>query len=129
MEVISLQGGRPLRGAVAAAGSKNSSLLLMAASILASERVSLDRVPDVADVDTLALLLGHLGVEVKRGPDGRVHLCLVDPHPVTAMVDLVSQMRASVCVLGPLLATRGKAIVALPGGCALGSRPLDLHFK
>ena len=78
MDVIKIHGGRALRGDVVASGSKNAALPIMAASILADEPIVLDRVPDVTDVDTLALVLGHLGIETKRQTDGRVHLRTVD---------------------------------------------------
>jgi UDP-N-acetylglucosamine 1-carboxyvinyltransferase len=129
MDVISIHGGRPLRGAVTAAGSKNATLPMMAASILTDEPIVLAGTPDVADVNTLALMLGHLGVEVKRHVDGTLHLNTVDTAPVTAEVELVDRMRASFCVLGPLLARRGRAVVALPGGCCIGPRPVDLHLQ
>jgi UDP-N-acetylglucosamine 1-carboxyvinyltransferase len=129
MDVITIHGGRPLRGTVQAAGSKNAALPIMAASILAAEPVALDNVPDVTDVDTLALVLGHVGVEVKRDREGLLHIDTVDASQITAEFELVSRMRASFCVLGPLLARRGKAIVALPGGCRIGPRPVDLHLK
>ena len=129
MDVITIHGGRPLRGAVTAAGSKNAALPIMAASILADGPVALDGVPDVVDVNTLALVLGHLGVEVKRRLDGRVHLQTVDPAPITADAELVGRMRASFCVLGPLLARRRQAVVSLPGGCNIGPRPVDLHLQ
>ena len=106
MDVITIQGGRPLRGAVIAAGSKNAALPIMAACLMADGPVVLDDVPEVSDVNTLALLLGHLGVEVKRHADGRMHLHIVEPSRITADEDLVGRMRASFCVLGPLLARR-----------------------
>lgn len=129
MEVISIQGGRPLGGAVNSQGSKNAALPIMAASILADEPIVLDHVPDVTDVNTLALVLGHLGVETKRHLDGRLHLETVDSTPITADASLVEAMRASFCVLGPLLARRGRAVVALPGGCRIGQRSIDLHLQ
>jgi UDP-N-acetylglucosamine 1-carboxyvinyltransferase len=129
MDVLSLHGGHPLRGAVTAAGSKNATLPIMAASILADEPIALVGAPDVTDVNTLALMLGHLGVEVKRHADGTLHLHTVDTAPVTAHAELVDRMRASFCVLGPLLARRGRAVVALPGGCSIGPRPVDLHLQ
>ena len=129
MDVITIQGGRALRGAVTAAGSKNAALPIMAACIMADAPVVLDRVPQVTDVDTLALLLGHLGVEVKRHADGRVHLHTVEASSVTADAELVGRMRASFCVLGPLLARRKRAIVPLPGGCRIGLRPVDVHLR
>jgi UDP-N-acetylglucosamine 1-carboxyvinyltransferase len=129
MDVLSIHGGRPLRGTVRAAGSKNAALPIMAASILADDPVVLADVPDVTDVNTLALMLGHLGIEVKRRPSGVVHINTLDSAPVTAGADLVQQMRASFCLLGPLLAKRGRAVIALPGGCQIGPRPLDLHLQ
>jgi UDP-N-acetylglucosamine 1-carboxyvinyltransferase len=129
MDVITIHGGRPLRGKVQAAGSKNAALPIMAATILANGPVVLRNVPDVTDVDTLVLVLGHLGVEVKRDRDCLLHLHTVDASQITAGLELVSRMRASFCVLGPLLARRGSAIVALPGGCRIGPRPVDLHLK
>ncbi len=129
MDVITIQGGRPLRGTVNAAGSKNAALPIMAACLMADGPVVLDGVPEVSDVNTLALLLGHLGVEVKRHTDGRMHLHIVEPSRITAEEDLVGRMRASFCVLGPLLARRGQAIVPLPGGCRIGPRPVDVHLR
>jgi UDP-N-acetylglucosamine 1-carboxyvinyltransferase len=129
MDVIKITGGKRLNGTIAASGSKNAALPIMAASILADGPVTLSGVPDLADVNTLALLLGHLGVETKRDLAGALKISTVDSRPTRAASDLVSQMRASFCVLGPLLARRGRAIVALPGGCAIGTRPVDLHLK
>ena len=129
MDVFRIQGGIPLRGEVAAGGSKNAALPIMAASILAGAPVWLSGVPKVVDVDTLSLVLGHLGVEVKPQLDGRTKLETVDPRPTRADDELVRRMRASFCVLGPLLARRGRAVVALPGGCNIGDRPVDLHLK
>lgn len=129
MDVISIYGGRPLRGTVSSSGSKNAALPIMAASILVDEPIVLAGVPDVTDVNTQALVLGHLGVEVKRRPTGTLHIHTVDPAPVTASAELVQCMRASFCMLGPLLAKRGRAVVALPGGCQIGPRPLDLHLQ
>jgi UDP-N-acetylglucosamine 1-carboxyvinyltransferase len=129
MDVFRIKGGRRLRGVIQASGSKNAALPIMAASILADRPVTLSGVPDLADVNTLALLLGHLGVETKRDAAGVLRISTVDRRPSTAKGDLVRRMRASFCVLGPLLARRGRAIVALPGGCAIGTRPIDLHLK
>jgi UDP-N-acetylglucosamine 1-carboxyvinyltransferase len=129
MDVISIRGNGPLRGSVSAAGSKNGSLLAMAASIMADGPIALGGVPDVTDVSTLSLLLGYLGVETKRHADGVVRIKTVDSAPITADMETVSRMRASFCVLGPLVARRGRAAVALPGGCRIGSRPIDLHLQ
>lgn len=129
MDVITIQGGRALRGTVTAAGSKNAALPIMAACLMADGPVLLEAVPEVTDVDTLALVLGHLGLEVKRHADSRLHLHIVEPSRITAEEDLVGRMRASFCVLGPLVARRKQAIVALPGGCRIGPRPVDVHLR
>ncbi|HEX3656785.1 MAG TPA: UDP-N-acetylglucosamine 1-carboxyvinyltransferase [Pirellulales bacterium] len=127
--MFTIQGGKPLSGTVQASGSKNAALPIMAASLLAGGEVRLQRVPQVADVDTLALLLGHLGVAVKRQLDGSVAIATLDSHPLRAPQRLVRRMRASFCVLGPLLARRRRAIVPLPGGCRIGPRPVDIHLR
>jgi UDP-N-acetylglucosamine 1-carboxyvinyltransferase len=129
MDIFQIEGGRPLMGEVAAGGAKNAALPIMAASILAREPVCLDGVPELIDVNTLALVLGHLGVEVKRQQGGRLRLQTVDSRPTRADYALVRRMRASFCVLGPLVARRGRAAVALPGGCDIGDRPVDLHLR
>ena len=126
---FTIAGGRPLHGTVRVSGSKNAALPMMAASILASEPVRLEGVPRLGDVDTLGRVLGDLGVDVARTPDGGLLLETVDPAPSRARYDLVRRIRASFCVLGPLLARRGEAMVALPGGCNIGHRPVDLHLK
>ena len=129
MSHFTIIGGRRLSGTVEVSGSKNAALPMMAVSILAGEPVRLEGVPRVADVETLSLVLGDLGVEAVRMPDGALRLETVDSTPIRAGYELVRRMRASFCVLGPLLARRGKAIVSLPGGCAIGPRPVDLHLK
>jgi UDP-N-acetylglucosamine 1-carboxyvinyltransferase len=128
MDCLRITGGVPLDGTVRASGSKNAALPIMAGSILATGPVSLERVPDLADVDTLSLLLSRLGLEVSREHDGTLHLITVDSAPTLAEYGLVRRMRASFCVLGPLVARRGRAVVSLPGGCNLGTRPVDLHL-
>ena len=120
-----IHGGVPLRGAVTASGSKNAALPIMAASILADRPVLIRRVPRLADVDTLSGLLVGLGIEIRRSNDGRMRLTNVDPTRIEADAKYVRRMRGSFCVLGPLLARRRKAIVPLPGGCAIGDRPID----
>ncbi|MGD9721690.1 MAG: UDP-N-acetylglucosamine 1-carboxyvinyltransferase [Pirellulales bacterium] len=129
MACLRITGGVPLGGSVAASGSKNAALPIMAACILAAEPVTLGRVPDLVDVNTLALLLGHLGLAVKRQTDDTLRIDTVDPTPIKADYRLVRRMRASFCVLGPLLARRGRAVVSLPGGCNIGTRPVDLHLR
>ncbi len=128
MDCLRVTGPGRLHGTVAASGSKNAALPIMAASLLVDGPVTLAGVPRLLDVDTLALLLGRLGVMVNRDAAGTLHLETIDPRPTTAESDLVSQMRATFCVLGPLVARRGRAVVALPGGCNIGSRPVDLHL-
>ena len=128
MEYLRIAGGVPLSGTVEAAGSKNAALPIMAAAILADEPVRLEGVPRLLDVRTLSRVLEELGVEVTPGAGGSLRLQTVDPRPVRARCDLVRRMRASFCVLGPLLARRGRAVVSLPGGCNIGPRPVDLHL-
>jgi UDP-N-acetylglucosamine 1-carboxyvinyltransferase len=130
MDQFVIHGGRPLRGAIRVQGSKNAALPMMAAALLLprGERLVLRNVPDLADVRTMARLLAELGVEVERH-NARLTLTVVDDRPVRAPYEIVKTMRAFICVLGPLLARRGEAQVSFPGGCAIGSRPVDLHLK
>lgn len=129
MHFLQITGGRRLSGTVRVGGSKNAALPMMAASILADGPVRLEGVPRLTDVRTLARVLRQLGMRVTRTRDDAVLLETVDPAPVRARYDLVRRMRASFCVLGPLLARRGRAVVSLPGGCNIGRRPVDLHLK
>jgi UDP-N-acetylglucosamine 1-carboxyvinyltransferase len=132
-------GGTALHGTVRASGSKNAALPIMAAAILATEPVRLECVPRLADVRTQAQLLRCLGMRVTvaegktEGADIPVCPTLllktIDPAPVRAREGLVRRMRAGFCVLGPLLARRGRTVVPLPGGCNIGVRPVDLHLK
>ena len=128
MDRFIIQGGHPLCGTVRVSGSKNAALPMMAASLVASGPVRLRQIPDLADVRTLAALLRTLGIDSLRD-GGELTLQCVDDRPCRADYDLVRRMRASICVLGPLLAKRRKAIVSLPGGCNIGHRPIDLHLK
>ena len=128
MSHFQITGGTALHGAVRASGSKNAALPIMAAAILASEPVRLQNVPRLANVETQACVLRHLGVQVAAIDDEMV-LETANSRPLRAPQRLVRRMRASFCVLGPLLARRGKAIVPLPGGCNIGHRPVDLHLK
>lgn len=128
MPALRVHGPVRLAGTVRVAGAKNAALPMMAAAILAEGPLRLRGVPDLADVAILTDLLQRLGVSVQR-QDTDLLLEARDTANTTADYDLVRQMRASICVLGPLLASRGRAEVALPGGCALGDRPIDLHLK
>jgi len=129
MPHFKITGGTPLHGRVAAGGSKNATLPMMAASVLAKGPVRLLGVPRLADVETLSQVLQELGLEVARSADDELLLQTVDQTPARARYNLVRRMRASFCVLGPLLARRGRAVVSLPGGCNIGHRPVDLHLK
>lgn len=130
MDRIRIRGGRPLHGEIVISGAKNAGLPLMAAGLLTDERLVLSRVPLLADIHTMASLLEQHGIAVERPTnDGRV-LSLGGPITNTeAPYDIVRKMRASILVLGPLLARTREARVSLPGGCAIGTRPVDLHLK
>lgn len=125
---IRVWGGKRLEGSVAVSGSKNASLPLLAASLLADESV-LEGVPQLKDVEVLLQLLSTLGVHVGFSEGGRIHLNARQLVAVEAPYSLLSKMRAAFLVLAPLLARMGEARVALPGGCAIGARPVDLHLK
>ena len=128
MDAIEITGGRPLKGEVEVSGSKNATLPQIAAALLASGESRFRGVPDLADIRTLGRLLSHMGARVER--DGRT--LRVDASAVgnpEAPYELVKTMRASVLVLGPLVARFGRARVSLPGGCAIGARPIDQHLK
>ena len=127
MEKLRVQGGRPLRGEVRVGGAKNAALPELVASLLTDEPVTLTNVPAVRDVATICRLLEHLGVEINR-TDGRITAQLTAMQRQEAPYDLVKTMRASFLVIGPTLARTGKARVSLPGGCAIGARPVDRHL-
>jgi len=128
VEKFLIEGGTPLRGTVRVSGAKNAALPIMAASILADGPVTLKDVPRLRDVATLATIMGELGVRVERVAD-LLRLETLNADLCEAPYDMVRKMRASICVLGPLLARRGRAKVSLPGGCIIGVRPVDLHMK
>ena len=131
MDKILIKGGVPLRGSIEISGAKNAALPILAASLLTDEPLALTRVPDLVDVTSMARLLETLGVRMTRpeGDDHRLELSTPEITNPVAEYDLVRKMRASVLVLGPLLARSGEAKVSLPGGCAIGPRPVDLHLK
>ena len=130
MDRILIRGGQSLRGAIDIGGAKNAALPLMAASLLTADTLTLTNLPRLIDVTTMAHLLSKLGVEVgEAGTADEMSLSAGDLTETTAPYDLVRRMRASVLVLGPLLARAGRARVSLPGGCAIGTRPVDLHLK
>jgi len=128
MEMMVIHGGRPLHGTVRVSGSKNAALPMMAAALLAEGKTRLKNVPDLMDIRTMAKLLRLLGAEVTRdGADLEIEV--EDDRLVEAPYDIMRTMRAGICVLGPLVARRKAARVSMPGGCAIGSRPVDLHLK
>lgn len=129
MDMLTVSGGRPLQGVTAVGGAKNAALPIMAAALAADGASVLHHVPELADVMTLSQVLESLGMSVERQPDHSVRLEVVDQQPCLADYELVRRMRASVCVLGPLLGRRRRACVSLPGGCNIGHRPIDLHLK
>jgi UDP-N-acetylglucosamine 1-carboxyvinyltransferase len=137
MDKIRIRGGRVLRGSIPIGGAKNAALPLMVASLLTDQTLTLVNIPHLADITTLANLLGTLGVEIAldgHAPNGghagrALALTARKLSSTTAEYDLVRKMRASILVLGPILAREGRARVSLPGGCAIGARPVDLHLK
>ena len=134
MDQIRVHGGRPLHGRLPISGAKNAALPLMAAGLLSAEPVRLANVPRLADIASMANLLRQHGVRIDRddGADGGGDTLTLSAEEIVSTVapyDLVRKMRASVLVLGPLLARFGEATVSLPGGCAIGNRPVDLHLK
>ena len=125
-----MTGGRRLRGTVRVNGSKNASLALMAASLLTDEPVQLSDVPDLRDTRNMIRLLEALGCPSQPGSDShRFVFQVTNPSLSVAHYDIVRTMRASICVLGPMLARRGAARVSMPGGCNIGDRPVDLHLR
>jgi UDP-N-acetylglucosamine 1-carboxyvinyltransferase len=132
MDKFVIRGGNPLLGAVRVSGAKNAALPAMAAAILTDEPVILENIPQVRDIETTRKLLAAMGAEVELGygrAQHRTTICCRDLTSPEASYELVKTMRASTLVLGPLVARCGHARVSLPGGCAIGSRPIDLHIK
>ena len=135
MPRIRVVGGHRLKGRISICGAKNAALPLMTAALLMDETLTLNNLPRLADIETLSSLLAHHGVAIEvNGGDsadhGRVaHFRAAEITDTTAPYDLVRKMRASVLVLGPILARCGEARVSQPGGCAIGTRPVDLHLK
>src|SRR3989338_4205061 len=127
MQKLVIEGGYPLSGEVSIAGSKNASLPLLAASLLTEETIELENVSNLIDIHTMLKLLSHLGVESSW--DTTIRLCAKNIKNTEAPYEFVKSMRGSIEVLGPLLARTGEAKISLPGGCAIGARPVDLHIK
>jgi UDP-N-acetylglucosamine 1-carboxyvinyltransferase len=141
MDSFLIHGGKRLAGKVEISGSKNSALPILAACLMAEGKTTLQGVPRLSDIDSMVKLIGELGCDVFRhdppgkgpwdGPalNGPLDLTVADERCCEARYDIVKTMRASICVLGPLLAKRGRAVVSIPGGCAIGDRPVDLHLR
>jgi UDP-N-acetylglucosamine 1-carboxyvinyltransferase len=136
MDTFVIEGGHRLYGRLQINGSKNSALPLLAAALMTDQPVTLRDIPDLIDVRNMLRLLMELGCERQDNPgepthitNGVVTLCVTDPDKSHARYDIVRTMRASICTLGPMLARRGHARVSMPGGCAIGDRPVDIHLR
>ncbi len=128
MDTFVIDGGRRLKGRLTVSGSKNASLPVMAAALLTDQPITLHDVPDLRDIANMRGLLGELGCEV--GHEGNLtRLQVVDESASHARYEIVRTMRASICILGPMLARRKMARISMPGGCAIGDRPVDLHLR
>ena len=129
MDKLLIKGGQPLSGTVTISGAKNAALPILLASLLTTERCTFNNVPYLRDVNTSLALLQQLGADAFRAEDGAVHINAASVDNLTASYDLVKTMRASILVLGPMVARFGEANVSLPGGCAIGARPVNLHLE
>src|ERR1035441_10464735 len=132
MDKYVIRGGNPLVGTIHVSGAKNSALPCMAAAILTEDEVILDNIPQVRDIATERKLLQAMGAEVQLGDGGVQHRTTISCRTLSdpeAKYEIVKTMRASSLVLGPLVARAGIARVAMPGGCAIGGRPIDLHIR
>ncbi len=128
MDVIVIKGGQPLTGSVAASGAKNAALPLLFSTLLAEGEHRFENVPSLKDIDSTERLLNHLNCTTHRNGT-QLKVLVKEPESLVAPYDIVRKMRASILCLGPLLARYGKAKVSLPGGCAIGSRPINLHIE
>ncbi len=129
MDKLLIRGGNPLHGEVTVSGAKNAALPILCAALLTDEPVVLHNVPHLKDVNTTLRLLSGMGAQAHRREDGAVEISAAHIDNLEAPYDLVKTMRASILVLGPLVARFGQARVSLPGGCAIGQRPVDQHIK
>ena len=129
MDALLIHGGNPLSGEVRISGAKNAALPILTASLLAAEPLRLANVPHLKDISTMLALLAHMGVRITPGDANHISLYGKDIPNREAPYEMVKTMRAAILVLGPTLARFGEARVSLPGGCAIGSRPVDLHIK
>jgi len=129
LDKLVVSGGKPLEGTVAVSGAKNAVLPLLAATLLTEEPCVIEGVPNLRDVNTMIRMMETLGVGVERRADGSLETRCESSEATVAPYELVKTMRASITVLGPLLAKRREARVSFPGGCVFGPRPVDLHIK
>jgi len=129
MDRLVIRGGRRIEGSVQISGAKNAALPQIAAALLSSEPLELSNVPEVTDISTMLAMMGEFGVVANRGPGRVLVLDAGEAYNAEAPYDMVRRMRASILVLAPLVARFGSARVSLPGGCAIGARPIDLHLK
>jgi len=129
MDKLAIQGGARLSGEIRISGAKNAALPILCAGLLTAETLRLENLPKLKDISTSLTLLGHIGMQVELDDKNSVDLQAVHLDKLEAPYELVKTMRASILVLGPILARYGEARVSLPGGCAIGSRPVDLHIK
>jgi len=129
MDKLRITGGVPLQGEISVSGAKNAALPILCAGLLTSGTLALSNVPELNDIATTLRLLARMGVRASRGADGGVEITADRVDRLEAPYDLVKTMRASILVLGPLVARFGEARVSLPGGCAIGQRPVDQHIK
>ena len=129
MDKFIIKGGNQLKGSVRISGSKNAALPMMAASLMTQEDVVLKNVPDLRDIQTMREILDFLGVKVDQVDEHTIRLNAGNLNKNEAPYELVRKMRASICLLGPLLARTGSARISMPGGCVIGPRPVDLHLK
>lgn len=129
MEILEIQGGAKLSGEIEISGAKNAALPLIASCILSNNEILINNIPNVVDIKTLCKLLSNLGASCEFITPNRVKICTKNINSTKATYDIVRKMRASILVLGPLLARFGHCEVSLPGGCAIGQRPIDLHLS
>ncbi len=129
MEKLIIKGGHPLNGEIKISGAKNAALPILAASLLSSSPVQISNIPHLQDVTTIVSLLGQMGVNITLDERANIEIYADKLASFHAPYELVRTMRASVLVLGPLLSRFGEADVSLPGGCAIGTRPVDQHLK
>ena len=129
MQKLRINGGHSLKGELAISGSKNAALPIMAACLLCPNEIQIENVPNLRDIKTMGLLLSHMGATIEKTTENTIKINAKNINQKFAPYDLVKTMRASIVVLGPLLARFGEAIVSLPGGCSIGARPVNLHIE